>query len=256
MKALSAVLTYARDVLKLPCAKPRIKTFTVKRKKGALQFFSREEVGFILASCLERAPDFWPLVMFLFETGCRKSEVLNLTWKNVQLDAKLVRIWSDAGDDNEPEDEEDAYQVKSVEREIPLSDAALQMLRTQKIAALSHSIVFPVRKNNQDFTKGERYKLFPKHTWAMVLAHANVLAAEAAKGTGVTPRAIKGGPHKCRHTFSSYFLESMPDLFQLGRVLGHTNSKVTELYSHLVPGHLDDLRGVVTFAAAKSAKSK
>ena len=36
----------------------------------------------------------------------------------------------------------------------------------------------------------------------------------------------------------------------LAGVLGHSNTKVTELYSHLLPGHMEDARNVVSFAAS------
>ena len=63
-------------------------------------------------------------------------------------------------------------------------------------------------------------------------------------------RDIKGGPHKCRHTKATYFLAEKPDLFQLGKVLGHSNSRVTELYSHLLPHHMETTRNVGCFEAA------
>jgi site-specific recombinase XerD len=61
--------------------------------------------------------------------------------------------------------------------------------------------------------------------------------------------AIKGGPHRARHTFASHFLTAKPDLFLLGKLLGHSHTRVTELYSHLIPEHLAEARNVVSFAA-------
>jgi hypothetical protein len=42
-----------------------------------------------------------------------------------------------------------------------------------------------------------------------------------------------------------------PDLFALGRLLGHSHVRVTEIYGHLLPGHLDEARNVVTFQRAE-----
>ncbi len=73
---------------------------------------------------------------------------------------------------------------------------------------------------------------FPDNAWRRVVV-------EHAK--------LKGGPHKARHTFASHLLAAKPDLFLLGRILGHSHSRVTELYSHLIPEHLVAARDVVTF---------
>ncbi len=53
-----------------------------------------------------------------------------------------------------------------------------------------------------------------------------------------------------RHTFASHFLQAKPDLFALGRILGHSHTRVTELYSHLLAEHLAETRNVVTFEPA------
>ncbi len=255
LNVLSAVLSYA-EALKIPCAHPKIKRFRVTSKKGATKFYTREQVGFILAACAEKTPAFLPFVTFLLETGARKSEALNLRWSNVLFDQQIVRIWSHADDDDADEEQEEdgdnTYEVKSVEREVPLSDHLLVVLKEQKLRGLSADWVFPVRRNNTGHTKGERYAHFPKHTWTMVLARAN----EKAKEIDPKARAIAGGPHRCRHTFASHFLAAKPDLFLLGRVLGHSHGRVTELYAHLVQDHMAEARNLVSFTAAKQNHPK
>jgi phage tail tape-measure protein len=73
---------------------------------------------------------------------------------------------------------------------------------------------------------------FPDNSWTRIVKLAG----------------LEGGPHKARHTYASLFLRAKPDLFLLGRVLGHSHAKVTELYAHLLPEHLAEARGVVSFA--------
>jgi integrase len=110
--------------------------------------------------------------------------------------------------------------------------------------------------------KGEKYIEFPSNTWDRVLKHATKLAKddaiEKARDAGATEEEaleagnrvppIKGGPHRARHTFASHFLAAKPDLFLLGKLLGHSHTRVTELYSHLIPEHLAEARNVVSFA--------
>ena len=246
LNVLSAVLSYARH-LALPCATPKMKRFAEsKSNKAKIKAYSREEVGFILAGATEVGPDFFTLVKFLVETGCRKSEAINLPWSRVDLPNAMVRIWSGDVDD---EDDGEEYEVKSVEREVTLSDGLVRALKEQKLRVGASPWVFPVRTNRASsndekrHTKGERYAAWPKHTWARVLKLANARAKEAK----ATAKAIVGGPHRLRHTFASTFLAVKPDLFALGRILGHSNSRVTELYAHLLPDHLATTRNVVTF---------
>jgi len=159
-------------------------------------------------------------------------------WTNVRFEQRIIRIWSDPDAD----DTDDAYMVKSMEREIPLSDHMMRLLREQKLKGLSKEWVFPVLVN-RNHSKGQRYVEFPSNTWDRVLEHATALARK------IEPEAteIRGGPHKARHTFASHFLQGKPDLFLLGRVLGHSHTRVTELYSHLLPEHLAEARNVVSF---------
>ncbi|MBP9205305.1 MAG: tyrosine-type recombinase/integrase [Kofleriaceae bacterium] len=61
---------------------------------------------------------------------------------------------------------------------------------------------------------------------------------------------LNGGVHQLRHTFASHFLAHQPDLVLLAEVLGHSESQVTGLYKHMLPGHLARARNVVNFAPA------
>ena len=245
LNVLSAVFTFARDI-KIPCASLKIRRFKVRKKKGNAKAYTRAEVGFILSAAKLVAPSFFPVVKFLFETGCRKSEVINLTWARVDLERGLAFIWNGTDDDENADDDaadSEEYLVKSIEREVPLSDGVIVLLNEQKARTRSEW-VFPVATNRME-TKGARYWEFPDATWARVLVKANELALQA----DLRARKIVGGPHRCRHTFATHFLQAKPDLFALGRVLGHSHTRVTELYSHVLHDHMAQMRNVVTFEA-------
>jgi integrase len=228
LSALSAILTYARDVLKVPCANPKINYFRVRPKKGRVKFWTLEELQRLYDTCMSLAPSLFPLVLFLGQTGARKSEALHLPWTRVDFGQKLVKIWSETRGDDEDDDEDDQepYEVKSVEREVPLSDALLKVLAELKLRRISGQWVFPVKKGKN---KGEQYTNFPKHSFDRVVKAAG----------------LKGGPHKLRHSFASNFVAKKPDLYLLGRLLGHSHERVTALYAHLVPGYLEEARNVV-----------
>ena len=226
LNVLSAVLTYARDVLKVPCANPKIQRFKIMKRKDRVACWTREEVIRLLETTQREARWFHSMFLFLFETGVRKSEAVALQWKRVDFAKRIIRIWND---------EDEGYEVKSVEREIPISDHLLVVLKAQKLKNGSSPWVFPCVSNRFEGVKGERLHEFPDNTWTRVVKLAGLV----------------GGPHKARHTFASHFLQAKPDLFLLGRILGHSHSRVTELYSHLIPEHLAEARNVVSFGAAK-----
>jgi site-specific recombinase XerD len=46
--------------------------------------------------------------------------------------------------------------------------------------------------------------------------------------------------HSLRHTFASWLVQKGATLYEVQRLLGHTSSKVTEVYSHLQPEHMRD----------------
>lgn len=268
LNVLSAVLSYARH-LRVPCASPKIKRFPTMKKKGLVKTYTREEVDFILAGAAAVSDSFAALVHFLAETGCRRSEAINLPWSRVDRERAMARIWSDVDDD-------EAYEVKSRDREVTLSEGLLVVLEAQRARVGDSTWVFPVMTNRASrgerrATKGERLASWPKHTWARALDKATELrrapAVKAARRRGLSADEaleeakrlvpeLTGGPHRLRHTFASMFLAAMPDLFALGRVLGHSHSRVTELYAHLLPDHLASTRGVVTFKSPPKTPPK
>ncbi len=50
--------------------------------------------------------------------------------------------------------------------------------------------------------------------------------------------------HDCRHTFASQFMMNGGNLFDLQKILGHTDVKMTLRYSHFSPAHL---QGTIKF---------
>jgi len=58
---------------------------------------------------------------------------------------------------------------------------------------------------------------------------------------------LKGGPHSLRHSYASAFLEVRPDMRLLAEILGHSDTAVTRLYGHVLPGHLAKAKNVVVF---------
>jgi integrase len=166
------------------------------------------------------SPDIFHIVLFLATTGARRGEALSLPWQHVDVSKRIVKIWTVPGEDKDELEAE--WSPKTREREVPMPDVLLPYFQGDR---LSSKWVFPSRQT------GDRFAFWPARQFDR--------ARDAA--------GLKGGAHQLRHTFASHFLERNPDLFLLARLMGHSHTKVTELYSHLVPGYLDRARNVVVF---------
>lgn len=128
-------------------------------------------------------------------------------------------IWPTDGD--EDDDENEAWEPKNRRpREVPISDALLPWLTGERRSAW----VFPA-------STGKRYAYWPENQFQRVQRKAG----------------LKGGVHTLRHTYASYFLQTK-SLGALAGVLGHSHTRVTELYAHLLPSHLESARNAVSFA--------
>ncbi len=210
LRLLGTVLRWAAE-LGYPTAGPKYKKLK-PRGRGHVKAWTAAELEAFFEAARIVSPELLRLLVFLANTGCRKGEALAAEWSWIDFDAELIRI--PATEYWEPKNGQP--------REVPLSDACRTVLTgTRK----SNRWVFP----NRD---GERYATFPKD-----------LFWRARDAAGLT-----GGAHKLRHTFASHFLMAVPDLFLLAQVLGHSTSRITELYSHLLPGHLGRAKNAVNLA--------
>ncbi|HEY4013063.1 MAG TPA: site-specific integrase [Polyangiaceae bacterium] len=209
---LKTILAFARREHGLDV--PKLKIARLKVPKRRVQVWSREEVRMLYAAASKWDPRLAPLLHFLFDTGCRKGELIAAEWSWVEWETALLRIPATEG-----------WKPKNGEpREVPLSTALLVTLRGLPRNESSPAIF------NSDL--GRAFGTFPEADWRVVRDKSGV----------------SGAIHVTRHTFASHFLKVRPDLALLAQVLGHSTAYVTEIYGHLLPEHLERARDVVSFA--------
>lgn len=205
LRVLGRILNYARE-LRYPCTDSKIKRLPM-RGEPRVKVWTAAEVERIFAACATTAPEILPLLVFLANTGARKGEACAAEWSWVDEERAMLRIPST-----------EAWQPKDGEaRDVPLSAEVLAAIPRR-----SPRWLFPT-------LAGQGRKGFPEETFRRVRRAAGVA----------------GSPHRFRHTFASHFLAKVPDMGLLAQVLGHSDTRVTELYAHLLPGHLDRARNVV-----------
>lgn len=135
---------------------------------------------------------------FLLLTGARKSEALQATWDQFNLDKG---VWT-----------KPSHMTKQKKTEyLPLSGKALELL--QEIKKLSgHSLfLFPGRVEGQPI---QEIKTF----WKTAIKAANLDNVRI---------------HDLRHTHASHLVSSGLSLSIVGKLLGHTQASTTQRYAHL-----------------------
>jgi integrase len=180
------------------------------RKGDRVEVFSDTEIDEMLRWSRRCYPEQHRLLLFLLNTGCRKGEAIAARWNWIDARNQMITIPASR-----------YWQPKSGRsRDIPIPDALLPVLTGPHAHP---EAVFPSLRGNP-------YTAFPLWQFREMLA--------ATK--------IKGRPHMFRHTFASHFLAATNgDMHLLAQIMGHSHTRVTELYAHLVPGRLDRARNAV-----------
>ena len=143
-----------------------------------------------------------PMVLLSMNTGLRRGELFQLTWRCVDFDnAQLAVIGKTA------------KRLKT--RYVPLNKEALGVLRGwQSQRPDSNSLVFP-GKDGKSFNN-------TKKAWAGLLQQAQITASRW---------------HDLRHHFASKLVMAAVDLNTVRELLGHSDIKITLRYAHLAPEH-------------------
>jgi integrase len=136
-------------------------------------------------------------IMLLALTGARKSEILKAKWGQVDRQRKVLTV---------------PRSKSGRRRQIFLSDEAIRILgRTPQGQA--QDFIFPSARRSGQALAGLR------GTWARVKAAAG------------TPAGVR--LHDLRHTFASLLVNDGVSLYEIGKLLGHTQQSTTARYAHV-----------------------
>jgi integrase/recombinase XerD len=167
---------------------------------------SREEVASLInaASNLFRRA----LLMTLYGTGRRRSEVAHLRVKDVDSKRMLIRVNEGKGGKS---------------RDLPLSPALLETLRAYWRWRKPRTYFFPTRSTRL----GPDHPISDKTVW--------IACQEARRKAGIGKRIT---PHTLRHSWATHLLEAGTDLRTIQVLLGHGDLETTAQYLHLSQKHL------------------
>ncbi|HEY3397838.1 MAG TPA: tyrosine-type recombinase/integrase [Armatimonadota bacterium] len=152
-------------------------------------------------ACRDRA-----ILTLMIFTGARRSEVLNLSWPNVDLDQGTIRFVGAKGDKT---------------RVVPLAADVIGLLREWRELrpACDHRYVFTAK-------------------WGVRLGKRGLTSAlrRALADAGIEKANVT--LHKLRHSFACLLLANGADLHCLQAMLGHTRLDTTGIYLHATAENL------------------
>ena len=133
-------------------------------------------------------------IRLLMLTGCRKSEILSLQWKDIDLEAGELRL----------------RESKTGPRAVPLSPPAAKVL-AELPRVPGNPWVIPGQKPDTHMTNLD-------DPWRIVRERAGVENVRI---------------HDCRHSFASRALALGESLPVIAKLLGHSQIRTTARYAHL-----------------------
>jgi integrase/recombinase XerD len=185
-----------------------------KEYKSLPEVLSRNEVSHIL-SCLSN-PKHRCMISLIYSAGLRRSELLNLTPKDIISERMLVRIMGKG--------RKCRYSL--------LSEKLLKDLREYFKEYRPQKWLFEGEKPGEQYSASALVKVLK----------------EAASRAGIKHRVHV---HMLRHSFATHLPEQGTDLRTIQELLGHNDIKTTSIYLHVtsahkssIPNPLDTLDGL------------
>lgn len=178
------------------------------------QYWESEEVDFFLSRTVDN--HFFKLFLFALNTGMRRGEICGLLWSNVYFESpNKARITF--SEQLTPDGTREGLKGHDT-RTLPLNgliSILLWEMRQEEGYIFKDTLGNPVSPN-----------------------HLSRLWKDAQREAGVKKeRMIKF--HGARHTYASYLSSSGVSLEKIAKIVGHKDTKVTQIYAHLSQSDVD-----------------
>ena len=182
-------------------------------------FWSHLEIKQFLQMTLD--DELYPLFVVALNTGMRKGELAGLCWDRIDFSRNMIEVSRIR----------DRYGLRcttktGTARHVPMNDMVkmtlLRLAKDQK-----SEFVF-CERSGAPLDMHHLYRDFGK----------------LQKKAKMTKRLRF---HDLRHCFASHFMMNGGNLYDLQKILGHTQYEMTQIYAHLSPEHLAQTTQIVSF---------
>lgn len=202
---MSALRFLFRKVLKRRCSNDDLVLPKLLRRQVPI-VLSPEEVRRLIEAA--RNLRHRTILMTLYSTGMRRSELCHLRPEDIDKERMVVRIRQGKG---------------GKDREVPLSPKLLEQLRVYYRS---------VRRKNGWLFPSLQTRRWDQPISSKVVWHA---CREATRRAGISKPVH---PHTLRHSFATHLFDSGAELPVLQTLLGHADPRDTMIYLHLATRRL------------------
>ena len=185
LAALSHALTVATNEWGWLDANPMRKLQNLKESRGRVRYLDDQERDRLLDAC-RKSPNtsLYTIVVLALSTGARKMEILGLTWGDVDLERKVIRL---------------QVTKNGEKRSLPLRGHALELVQNLgKVRRIDTKLLFP--------GKNPKTPMEIRKPWVSALEEAKIIDFRF---------------HDLRHTAASFLAMNGATTSELAEILGH-----------------------------------
>jgi len=215
------VALYEAERLDLIRSNPLKHFKMLKVPKLPPRFWSRMEIKQFFAANSEH--ELYSFFVLAINTGMRKGELAGLCWDRIDINRSMIEISRIR----------DRYGLRNTTksgtaRHVPMNDTVKSALLALK------------KKRNSEFVFSQR------DGRSMNVLHVYRDFGKAQDRAKMENRIRF---HDLRHTFASHFMMNGGNLYDLQKILGHTQFEMTQIYAHLSPDHLANKTQILSFGS-------
>ncbi|MFK7799095.1 MAG: tyrosine-type recombinase/integrase [Aureispira sp.] len=148
------------------------------------------------------------ILELLYYTGMRRSELLALTWKQVNWNAQQITVLGKGG----------KTRLLPISKELITSLKTYQKLVDETFGAITEEAILLTDKGKP---------LYPKFVYNKVKHYLSIITT-----------IKKRSPHVLRHSFATHLANNGADLNAIKELLGHSSLAATQIYTHNSIEHL------------------
>jgi len=152
------------------------------------------------------------ILEFLYATGVRISELLNLKRSNLLFEMGFIRVWGKG----------------EKERVVPVGEVAIEW--AEKYLKESRPRLKSPGSRDLVFLNVRGGRLSRMGVWKIIKKYVNL--------AGIKKNV---SPHTLRHSFATHLLEGGADLRAVQEMLGHADISTTQIYTHLDREYLKEV---------------
>lgn len=184
---------------------PFIHSSQLRVPERHINFLTRAEFNLLLSTIKE--PVLKDIVVFAVLTGLRLSELINLTWNDIDFQRQIINVCSKS----------DFTTKTGRNRAVPLNKFLIGILQGKDGLVDKEQYLFMLNgKKVQASYLSHRFKQHIRQAGLRDTIHF----------------------HSLRHTFATWLVQGGVNIYEVQKLLGHSSIAVTQIYSHLQPDNL------------------